>query len=310
MENRMYSLVFPIWVLLITNPIVLCMTIPANFLVDTLVLIIACTIFKISNVIKVYKKSILKILVYGIVADFVGASTLLFAYKLNPDGVFNNVVSNPFYSWITVVYISICILICALLSYFFNYKLIFKDLKVSDKKRKRFALFIAIFTAPYLFFYPSDKLNSYSTTKNVNENKIEVNNMYIGNTLITRIFAESKNYTNSNFEYDDKINKVSSEIKSENKSLVVTQISANFNDFDINSYVKWTKQCSVIVFVKDNNINTININLADQNDENKIISNLVYERKNIESEYNVNLDNLQNNQEKLQEILDKIKQGE
>ena len=66
----------------------------------------------------------------------------------------------------------------------------------------------------------------------------------------------------------------------------------------------------VIVFVKDNAIQTININLADENNENKIISNLVYERKDIESSYNVKLDELQNNQQKLQEVLDKIRQGE
>ena len=128
--------------------------------------------------------------------------------------------------------------------------------------------------------------------------------------MITRVFAESKNYTNSNFEYDNKITKVSSEIKSENKSQVITQISANFDDSDITSYIKWAKQCSVIVFVKDNAIQTININLADENNENKIISNLVYERKDIESSYNVKLDELQNNQQKLQEVLDKIRQGE
>ena len=51
---------------------------------------------------------------------------------------------------------------------------------------------------------------------------------------------------------------------------------AYFDDSDITQYVKWAKQCSVIVLVKDSNINTININLADENNEHKIISNLVY----------------------------------
>ena len=39
-------------------------------------------------------------------------------------------------------------------------------------------------------------------------------------------------------------------------------------------------------------------------------SNLVFERKNIESEYDVDLEKLQNDQEKLQEILDRIRQGD
>ena len=45
-------------------------------------------------------------------------------------------------------------------------------------------------------------------------------------------------------------------------------------------------------------------------DESKIISNLVFERKNIESEYDVDLEKLQNDQEKLQEILDRVRQGD
>lgn len=163
-----------------------------------------------------------------------------------------------------------------------------------------------------MFFYPIENVacDTNKIDNNTDISVVDSNNIYVGNTMITRVFAESKNYTNSNFEYDNKITKVSSEIKSENKSQVLTQISANFDDSDITSYIKWAKQCSVIVFVKDNAIQTININLADENNENKIISNLVYERKDIESSYNVKLDELQNNQQKLQEVLDKIRQGE
>lgn len=309
MKNKMYSLVLPIWILLIASPTIWLTILPVNFFVYTLVLIIACNVFKLKNITKIYRKSILKMLIYGIIADLVGGSILLCATKINPDGAFSNVASAPFGSWITTVYIAICIGISAVLAYFFNYKMTFKSLNVSESKKKKIALFIAVFTAPYLFFYPVEKLND-NIVQNIDTSKIEVNNTYIGNTLITRIFAESKNYTNSNFEYDDKINKVSSEIKSDDKSLVTTQISANFEDIDINSYIKWAKQCSIIVLVKDDVINTVNVNLADENDESKIISNLVYERKNIELEYGVNLKDLQNNQDKLQEILDKIKQGE
>lgn len=308
MKKKMYSFIFPIWILLIASPLIWLMILPTNFLIDTLVLIIVCNIFKIKNIITVYKRSIFKMLVYGIIADLVGGSILLCAAKINPDGVFSNVVSNPFDSWITIVYIAICIAIAAVLSYFFNYKMTFKTLNISENKKKRIALFIAVFTAPYLFFYPArvDK----SPVEKVETNKLEIDNTYIGNTLVTRIFAESKNYTNSNFEYDDKINKVSSEIKSDDKSLVTTQISANFEDSDITSYIKWAKQCSIIVLVKDDSINTINVNLADENDESKIISNLVYERKNIESEYEVDLRELKSNQNKLQEVLDRIRQGD
>lgn len=251
-------------------------------------------------------------LIYGIVADFVGGIILLGASKLNPNGLFTDIAYNPCGSWVTTTYITICIVLSAFLSYFFNYKITFKNTDIKEVQKKGLALFIAIFTAPYMFFYPIENVarDTNKIDNNTDISVVDSDNIYVGNTMITRVFAESKNYTNSNFEYDNKITKVSSEIKSENKSQVLTQISANFDDSDITSYIKWAKQCSVIVFVKDNTIQTININLADENNENKIISNLVYEKKDIESSYNVKLDELQNNQQKLQEVLDKIRQGE
>lgn len=313
MKNKVYSLVLPIWMLLIANPSIWFMILPVNFLVYTLVLIIACSIFKIADIKKIYKRSIVKMLIYGIVADLAGGIILLGASKLNPDGLFTDIAYNPCGSWVTTTYITICIVLSAFLSYFFNYKITFKNTDIKEIQKKGLALFIAIFTAPYLFFYPIEKVARSDDTKfdNVENNVANSSvNTYVGNTMITRIFAESKNYTNSNFEYNDKITKVSSEIKSDNRSQVMTQISANFENSDITSYTKWAKQCSVIVFVKDSGIQTITINLADENNENKIMSNLVYERKNIEKDYDVKLEDLQKDQQKLQEVLDKIRQGE
>lgn len=308
MNKKMYSLVLPIWLLLVSGPVLWILILTSNFFVATLVLIIACNVFKLKNVLKIYKRSIIKMVLYGFLADAIGASLLLLVSKINPDGLFTNVANHPCGSWITTVYISICILLSAWIAYFFHHRLTFRDLKVSDKKKKQIAVFVAIFTAPYLFFYPVKNIDK---TGAINETtKVEVDNTYIGNTMITRVFAESENYTNSNFEYNDKINKVSSEIKSEDKSLVTTQISANFDSSDTIAYEKWAKQCSVIVFVKDSGINTINVNLTDSKDDSRILSSLSYERKNIEAEFGVKLVELQDDSANLQNVLDRIKQGE
>ena len=66
MKKKMYSFIFPIWILLIASPLIWFMILPTNFLIDTLVLIIVCNIFKIKNIITVYKRSIFKMLIYGI----------------------------------------------------------------------------------------------------------------------------------------------------------------------------------------------------------------------------------------------------
>lgn len=314
MNKKMYSLVLPIWLLLVSGPVLWILILTSNFFVATIVLIIACHIFKLKNVLKIYKRSIVKMVLYGFVSDAIGVSVLLLMSKINPDGLFTNVASNPTSSWVTTVFISICVAFSAWFAYFFHHRLTFRDLKVSEKKKKQIAVFLAIFTAPYLFFYPVKNVNINNKTQVIDDSDIiskkETDNMYIGNTMVTRVFAESENYTNSNFEYNEKINKVSSEIKSDNKSLVTTQVSANFDDSDISGYEKWAKQCSVIVFVKDANINTINVNLLNGNNSNNTISNLTFERKNIESEFGIKLEELQDDSSKLQIVLDRIKQGE
>lgn len=314
MNKKMYSLVLPIWLMLVAGPVLWILILTSNFFVATIVLIIACHIFKLKNVLKIYKRSIVKMVLYGFLADAIGVSILLLMSKINPDGIFTNVASNPTNSWVTTVFISICIAFSAWFAYFFHHRLTFRDLKVSEKKKKQIAVFVAIFTAPYLFFYPVKNVNINNKTQVIDDSGIiskpETDNMYIGNTMVTRVFAESENYTNSNFEYNEKINKVSSEIKSDNKSLVTTQVSANFDNSDISGYEKWAKQCSVIVFVKDANINTINVNLINGDNSDNTLSNLSFDRKHIEAEFGVKLEELQDDSSKLQYVLDRIKQGE
>lgn len=314
MNKKMYSLVLPIWLMLVAGPALWILILTSNFFVATIVLIIACHIFKLKNVLKIYKRSIVKMVLYGFVADAIGVSILLLMSKINPDGLFTNVASNPTNSWVTTVFISICVAFSAWFAYFFHHRLTFRDLKVSEKKKKQIAVFVAIFTAPYLFFYPVKNVNINNKTQVIDDSGIiskkETDNMYIGNTMVTRVFAESENYTNSNFEYNEKINKVSSEIKSDNKSLVTTQVSANFDNSDISGYEKWAKQCSVIVFVKDANINTINVNLINGDNSDNTLSNLSFDRKRIEAEFGVKLEELQDDSSKLQYVLDRIKQGE
>lgn len=249
-------------------------------------------------------------LIYGIVADFAGGIILLGASKLNPDGAFTNIAYNPCSSWITVTYICICIILSAVLSYFFNYKITFKNIDIKRSQKKGLALFIAIFTAPYMFFYPVDKFKINFSSLNVQDKKGDDITIYDGDTTFSRIYAESRNYINTDFEYETKIKRLNSKIDNNGEILNIEQVGSNFQGEDMVLYSKWAKQCSVIVFVKDSTIQTININLADENNENKIISNLVYERKDIESNYNVKLEELENNQQKLQEVLDKIRQGE
>lgn len=95
-------------------------------------------------------------LIYGIVADFVGGIILLGASKLNPDGAFTNIAYNPCSSWITVTYICICIALSAVISYFFNYKITFKNTNIK-KVRKKGLLYSLLYLQHHICFLSNRK---------------------------------------------------------------------------------------------------------------------------------------------------------
>lgn len=139
-EIRFYNILFPIW-LLILMPTVWIAVLPVNFIVDSLVLIIGMKCLGIMAK-GMYRRHILKVWIFGFLADIIGAGAILGAmmlFDLNVQG------DEPI---LTVP----ALLISAILIYIFNYCLSFSDLEKGD--RIRMAFYFAIFTAPYTFLIP------------------------------------------------------------------------------------------------------------------------------------------------------------
>ena len=139
-EIKLYNILFPIW-LLILLPTAWIAVLPVNFIVDSLVLIIAAKkmgIFERGT----YKKHILKVWIFGFLADMIGAGSILGAmslFELNIQG------DEPI---LTVP----ALLISAILIYVFNYRFSFSDLEKAD--RIKMAFYFAFFTSPYTFLIP------------------------------------------------------------------------------------------------------------------------------------------------------------
>lgn len=311
MNNKLYNVIFPIW-FLIFFPIYWLAVIPLNFVVDTVVLLIALKLLKIVKIKEIYKKTILKVWLIGFLADLIGSAILICTQLISPSILSQEIISalayNPFTNVWALLITIIAILVSALLIYFINMKVSFKKVDIEEKRKKKLALILAIFTAPYLFLYPSSLL--YNVDGNIDtpiEPGRKIESEFSGDTITTRIFAESQNYTNANFRYIDKIAKVDSEIVNSNQgSIVNMKISTEFDEnTDINEYRKWAKQCSIIVFIKQPAINEVVVDLINDNKEN--ICNLTYLKSDIEGEYDVKLEELQDNSDKLQSILDSIK---
>ena len=166
MKNRLYNLIFPIW-MLIFIPMTWLIVLPANFLIDSLILLLSLFLFVKSNYWMIYKQTILKIWGFGFLSDFIGA-LILFSIYLSDFFIQNSVISNWWYynvfypvsydtlsSIVSIIWCSIAVLVSGICIYEFNYRVSFKQLSLEPKTKKKMALLLAICTAPYLFLVPT-----------------------------------------------------------------------------------------------------------------------------------------------------------
>jgi hypothetical protein len=139
-ETHLYNIFFPIWMLMII-PTAWIAVLPINFIVDSLVLIIAQKKMNICTD-NIYKKHILKVWIFGFISDIIGAlymlgMMLIFEIDTQPDDFRLTIPAT---------------LLSAVLIFIFNYFISFKDL--DKKERVKMAMSFAVFTAPYTFLIP------------------------------------------------------------------------------------------------------------------------------------------------------------
>ena len=117
---------------------------------------------------KIRKKVILKVFLFGFFSDFVGAiflflmSTLVGMggeesgfFKWINNNIIDTIMRNPFSNIYSFILMTIAIMLAGLCIYYLNLKVSFKNVDMEEKDKKKLALYMAIFTAPYLFFVPS-----------------------------------------------------------------------------------------------------------------------------------------------------------
>jgi len=191
--KKLYNVIFPMWLILIVPPIIL-VTLPSNFIIDSLVLITGLKLFKINNWFDKYKSSIIKVWVIGFIVDILGSLLLLFTQFMgNNEFLYENLVYpvawNPFESIIAFLYVLIVVLLCGILIYLINYKFSFKKTDLNNKSKKTISLLLGIITAPYLFFLPTSYLyKSDITTLEDYQDSYIGDNSAVGN-IINKIYS-------------------------------------------------------------------------------------------------------------------------
>lgn len=162
-EVKLYNIIFPIWLLIFFPPIIF-ITLAGNFVIDSLVILACVSIFKLavnSEERKTfYKNSIIKVWLFGFLADIIGAAILFILGILGEYfGLSYELVSaidfDPFSNPLAVMVIVFAMLVSALFIFLYNYKITFRELIKDNSVRFKVALTIAIVTMPWTFLLPT-----------------------------------------------------------------------------------------------------------------------------------------------------------
>lgn len=155
-DVRLYNVLFPVW-LLWFFPITWIVVLPANFVIDLAVLFITLTVMKVESRKQICKSCILRVWLCGFGADLLG-SILMFTPTLldiNND-LIGAINMNPFENVFALIWVTICLIFSVVCIYFFNLKYCLEKSDLDLSQKKKVALSMAIVTAPYLFYMPSE----------------------------------------------------------------------------------------------------------------------------------------------------------
>lgn len=160
---KVYNVIFPIWMLIFFPPVIF-ISLVGNFLIDSMVIIVCFFALKISKqefgLKTFYKKSVLKVWLFGFLADIIGAAFLFLFLILGsglglPYDLESGISYDPFSEPLAVIIIVIAMLISSAFIFIFNYHFTFKSLIAEKALRIKIALTIAIITTPWTFLLPT-----------------------------------------------------------------------------------------------------------------------------------------------------------
>ena len=143
-DVRLYNVLFPMWMLM-TLPTIWYIVIPGNFLIDSLVLIIAMRVLNVEYRMEFYQRHILSVFFFGFLSDILAAVPMWLSMYFLED------LGGP-YGDSPLLTVPGVILAAALI-WVFNYFISFR--KCDKPLRKKLALTFAVATAPYTFLIPS-----------------------------------------------------------------------------------------------------------------------------------------------------------
>lgn len=151
-DIKLYNLIFPMWGIYfyaILFPYFFVLLLPANFIVDTVMLLLLFSLFKVPEKKELYRRSIWKAWGFGFLADFLAAGVLV---------ILSSAVSLPFQIYApfssvgAFLFATVGVVLAGVLIYFFHIRFVWKGILLEEGQKKKIALGMAILTAPYLMY--------------------------------------------------------------------------------------------------------------------------------------------------------------
>lgn len=150
-QLRLYNVFFPIWFLFFL-PAAWVVVLPANFLIDSLVLLVAVTRLGYGRRWQIWRRSILLIWGFGFAADVVGAGVIFLLYLLLVEcfSVSGILMEFPAEQLVALP----GVLVAGVLIYWLNRRVSFRFAGLEPEQVRRLAMALAVFTAPYSMLIP------------------------------------------------------------------------------------------------------------------------------------------------------------
>ena len=140
-DIRLCSYMYPLWLLSVLPPY-LVISVPANFVLDSLALFLVIWLLKLENRWQFFKNHFGKVFFFGFLSDFLAGALMICAYSAGLDGfdVYSPLLKIPGF---------LIAVVLVLLSYYF---LVFPEQEKG--MRWKLTLLLAIPTVPYTFLFP------------------------------------------------------------------------------------------------------------------------------------------------------------
>ena len=163
--SRVPDIILPTWVFWVF-PISWPFIIPIGIILYSIVMWLFMLYLKIDKPLKAIKKTIIKVSFFGFLCDLIvvgflslitfggrvinHTSDLYYWYK---DVFLKYLQINPFDNIFVLLTICSAILLSRVINYKLNKRYSFSKLDTDEETKKKLALYMAIFTAPYIFFF-------------------------------------------------------------------------------------------------------------------------------------------------------------